>query len=209
MWLTEAGEQVSRMSDVVNQCMDSDRSTRRWSAGCPAVTITVTTLVHLLQLLSDPSPDTTRFVGAHHGHTDVKFFSSSIRLDRGVTLPTCCGEFVRGDRNALLIPSDSAIREHIGRAFRDILNRFDRGYLRGLPVDHIHTATPLLPLRFMILVQIDLKSDHHPDHLLFVDLHAPSDGIAVRGVVQFGCFDQIFSSVQQAGTLRSPDPLAA
>src|SRR5690625_5716145 len=137
MWLTEAGEQVSRMSDVVNQCMDSDRSTRRWSAGCPAVTITVTTLVHLLQLLSDPAPDNPRFVGAHHGHIDAKFFSSSIRLDRGVTLPKCCGEFVRGDRNELLFPSDSAIRVHFGRACRDIIERFVRVILCGIPLDQI------------------------------------------------------------------------
>src|SRR5690625_3083479 len=71
------------------------------------------------------------------------------------------------------------------------------------------TVLPLPPLTIVIFFKIGVESDVHAEHLLLVDLHPPTDGIAVRAVVKFGSFNQIFTTIQQSGTLWPAIRLAA
>src|SRR5690625_7302704 len=71
------------------------------------------------------------------------------------------------------------------------------------------TVLPLPPLTIVIFFKIGVESDVHAEHLLLVDLHPPADGIAIRAVVKFVSFNQIFTTNQQSGTLLPAYRLAA
>ena len=84
----------------------------------------------------------------------------------------------------------------------------DARHRRGAAADDLGAFLELALLLRMILREVQLHRGQHADHLFLVDLETAANRIAVRRSVQARGGNEIPSSEQQAGTLRSTDAFA-
>ena len=83
------------------------------------------------------------------------------------------------------------------------------GHGRRAAADQLGALVELAPLAVVIFLQIQLQRGQHAEHLFLVDLHPAADRVAVWRGVEPGRRDEVLPAEQQAGALRSADPLAA
>src|SRR6266851_10500173 len=79
----------------------------------------------------------------------------------------------------------------------------------GAAADRLGPALEFALFQGVIFLQVGLHGREHADYFFLVHLHAAADRIAIRRRIEAGRRDEILSTEEQAGALRSPEALAA
>src|SRR5581483_10852737 len=172
---------------------------------------------HVVKALGDDSV----FTGLQHPHTHDDGVSASrqsgaggratrggIQLNPWISLAHFLHDFGAGDLDFVLVVGNKQVRNVVCNRRNKNLG-FDGRQGFQTPGDPIGAPAELRLHGGIILTQEPIHRSHQTYNLLFRHFHSAADGVRVWRIVFSRGFDQVFSTQQQARTLRPAQTFAA